>query len=145
MQGKSESTLEFLERTDRLASALSITVSELAKVISLSNGMLFAYRTGKNPVSEKAWIKLRAAEHKAGIGVKTPIDPPAPVVSSSVPELRVREAAAILRRQAAELIEAADRIDPSQSAKAREYLANLHRRAVEEEATQSQGFELKKA
>lgn len=31
--------------------------------------MLFAYRTGKSPISAKAWRKLEAAEREAGIGV----------------------------------------------------------------------------
>lgn len=142
MQEKSESSLEFLERTDRLASSLGITVSELSGVMSLSNGMLFAYRTGKNPISKKAWLKLEAAEQKAGIGAKTPT---APVFESDVSGLRVLEAAAILRRQAAELMDAADRLDPGQSAKAREYLSSVLRRVGEEEATQSRGAEPKRA
>lgn len=142
MQEKSESSLEFLERTDRLASALGVTVSGLSGVMSLSNGMLFAYRTGKNPISKKAWLKLEAAERKAGIGAKTPATP---ISGPGVSELRVLEAAAILRRQAAELMDAADRLDPGQSAKAREYLASVHQRAGEEAATQSPGAEPKRA
>jgi hypothetical protein len=67
MQEKLESSAVFLERTDRLAAALGVTVSELPPVISLSNGMLFAYRKGRYPISRKAWIKLEAAERAAGV------------------------------------------------------------------------------
>lgn len=142
MQEKSESSLEFLERTDRLASALGITVSALSEVMSLSNGMLFAYRSGKHPISRKAWLKLDVAEKKAGIGIKTPITP---IQESDVSGRRVLEAAAILRRQAAELMEAANRLDPAEEAKAREYLASVHRRVAEEEAARMRGPEQKRA
>ncbi|MFA6962425.1 MAG: hypothetical protein WC205_16845 [Opitutaceae bacterium] len=67
MQIKSESFGEFSARTDRLAAHLRVNVSELTGVIRLSNGMLFAYRKGKHPISPKAWSKLESAEVAAGI------------------------------------------------------------------------------
>lgn len=67
MQQKSECFGEFTARTDRLAAHLGITVSELTGVVRLSNGMLFAYRKGKHPISPKAWSKLEAAERAAGL------------------------------------------------------------------------------
>ncbi|HSI08814.1 MAG TPA: hypothetical protein VK985_09485 [Rariglobus sp.] len=72
MQTKSESFGEFSARTDRLAAHLRVNLSELTDVIHLSNGMLFAYRKGKHPISTKAWSKLEAAELKAGIQAQPP-------------------------------------------------------------------------
>lgn len=60
-QIKSESNLEFTKRTDKLASALGITVSALAKVIGISNGTLFAYRK-HSPITRKNWSKLESVE-----------------------------------------------------------------------------------
>lgn len=62
MQDKSEHYSEFSERTDQLAAALNISVSSLTDVLKISNGMLFGYRGGKNPISRKAWSKLESAE-----------------------------------------------------------------------------------
>lgn len=45
--------------------------------------MFYGYRSGKYPITEKAWRKLEAAEREAGIGVgeaagPDPDPPPAP-------------------------------------------------------------------
>lgn len=91
-------------------------------------------------------MKLETAEHKAGIGAKTPITPiQSSVQGVSSSEFRILEAAALLRRQAAELMETADRLDPSQAIKAREHLARIRQRVEQEAANQSALRELKKA
>lgn len=70
MQEKSEKKSEFSERTEFLAKKLRINLSDLPPKIGVSNSQYHAYRSGKQPISEKAWRKLEAAERAAGIGVK---------------------------------------------------------------------------
>lgn len=41
---------------------------ELAPMMGLSQASLFGYRSGKIPVSRKAWSKLEAVERQAGVG-----------------------------------------------------------------------------
>lgn len=65
MQHQNKSSSIFLERTDALAAALNVSIRELAERIGISQAMLFAYRSGKNPISEKAWRKLEEAEEAA--------------------------------------------------------------------------------
>ena len=62
MQDKSEHYSEFSERTDKLAVSLGGPVSALIPLMKVSNGMLFAYRTGKHRISNKAWRKLESLE-----------------------------------------------------------------------------------
>lgn len=62
VQHQNQSIANFSERTDALASALKISLRDLAERIGISQAMLFAYRTGKQPISLKAWRKLEAAE-----------------------------------------------------------------------------------
>ncbi len=71
MQQKKEDFRFFLERTDDLAYKLRITLRELGPVIGMSTASLFGYRSGKIPLSSKAWGKLEAAEKKAGINSVT--------------------------------------------------------------------------
>lgn len=130
MQAKSESQLEFSGRTDRLAAALGLTVSELTKVLTLSNGMLFAYRSGKNPISDKAWEKLESAEIKAGL--KKPPDDANPRPGSwGVIERKAY--AQRLRDQAIALDRLADEIDPPADEEAieRAALAAIRSRTAE--------------
>lgn len=65
MQQKNQSSNVFSERTDALAATLHVSIRELAERIGISQAMLFAYRGGKYPISEKAWKKLEAAEAAA--------------------------------------------------------------------------------
>jgi ribosome-binding protein aMBF1 (putative translation factor) len=67
MQQKSENYSEFSERTEVLASNLGINLSDLPAKIGVSNSMFHAYRSGKYPISEKAWSKLERCEQAAGI------------------------------------------------------------------------------
>lgn len=62
MQQKSELFSEFSERTEELAKRLDVNVSDLPEIIGVSASMFHAYRSGKSPISLKAWRKLEAAE-----------------------------------------------------------------------------------
>jgi hypothetical protein len=67
VQDKTQQKSEFSNRTEKLASHLNLKLSRLPKILGISPAMFFAYRTGKNRVSEKAWKKLEDAEILAGI------------------------------------------------------------------------------
>lgn len=65
MQPKSESKenfSEFARRSDQLAEELGIRVSDLPGKLGISEDMLMGYRTGRYPISSRAWRKLNAAE-----------------------------------------------------------------------------------
>jgi hypothetical protein len=64
VQDKNHSFIDFSERTEALAVALGKNVSELPVFIGISPSMLHSYRSGKLPISAKAWRKLEAAELK---------------------------------------------------------------------------------
>jgi hypothetical protein len=53
---------DFLERTDRLAQKLGISLRSLAPVMGISVASLFGYRNGSIPISTKAWRKLEQVE-----------------------------------------------------------------------------------
>ena len=57
----------FSDRTDILAQRLGCTLRDLGAKIGMSTAMVFAYRSGKNEISRKAWLKLEKAEADAGI------------------------------------------------------------------------------
>jgi len=67
VQEKSKSYQSFCERTDALAKELRINVSDLPQKIEVSASMFHSYRSGKYPISAKAWRKLEAAEAGAGV------------------------------------------------------------------------------
>jgi len=67
MQDKSDRHSEFSERTEALSENLGILLSDLPSKIGVSASMFYAYRTGKQPISSKAWRKLESAESAAGI------------------------------------------------------------------------------
>jgi hypothetical protein len=67
MQEKSETFRNFSRRSDVLALALGIDLGELATRLDMGRASFFSYRTGKRPISGKAWAKLEAAETAAGI------------------------------------------------------------------------------
>jgi hypothetical protein len=70
MQDKFCSPLQFLQRTDALASALGCYLKEVPEKIGISERAMFGYRAGKYPVTAKALRKLEAAEALAGIQVE---------------------------------------------------------------------------
>lgn len=61
------SSLQFLQRTDALASVLKCYLRDLPAKIGISERAMFGYRAGKYPVTAKALRKLQAAESAAGI------------------------------------------------------------------------------
>ncbi len=85
MQDKSQSFLEFSERTEVLAKKSGLRLSDLPVNMGLSNGMFHACRSGKTPISPKTWRKLESAERAAGIGIEKPATPDRPAESVSNP------------------------------------------------------------
>lgn len=75
MQEKSEKFLEFSERTEVLAKKAGLRLRDLPEKMNLSASMFHAYRSGKYPISPKAWNKLKAAEQAAGIYRNLPLLP----------------------------------------------------------------------
>lgn len=71
MQDKSEFFSEFSERTETLARFMGLRLSDLPENIGVSASMFYAYRSGKYPISSKAWRKLEQAEKAAGITPET--------------------------------------------------------------------------
>ncbi|MEI7911810.1 MAG: hypothetical protein WCK77_19435 [Verrucomicrobiota bacterium] len=67
MQEKSERFSEFSERAETLAAKTCKKLSDLPDNIGISPAMFYAYRSGKYPISRKAWRKLEVAERRAGI------------------------------------------------------------------------------
>ena len=57
----------FLERTDLLAARLGVQMGELLPILEISRASFFSYRSGKRPISAKAWRKLEKAEREAGV------------------------------------------------------------------------------
>lgn len=72
MQEENQSARAFSERTEKLAKRLGISLRALPPVIGISPAMLFAYRTGKNDISKKAWAKLQVAEIRASQSATRP-------------------------------------------------------------------------
>ena len=68
-QDKNRSSAEYSQRTDRLAAALQVHLTDLHTVVKQSQRMIFAYRKGEQPITPKAWRILREAEIAAGIAV----------------------------------------------------------------------------
>lgn len=66
-QGKSENSALFSEKSEILARKLGVGLDALPERIGVSKDMFYAYRTGRYPISKKAWRKLEAAELAAGI------------------------------------------------------------------------------
>lgn len=70
MQEQYRSFSQFSLRSDLLSEHYRVPVAEIAGKMDISERMLFGYRTGKYPISAKAWRKLEAAERSAGIYVE---------------------------------------------------------------------------
>ena len=65
LQQDSETILEFIRRTDALADRAGLNLSELPEILGFSKPSLFAYRSGKNRITAKVWLKLERAEREA--------------------------------------------------------------------------------
>lgn len=49
-----------------MADRLGLNLSEIPDLLGISKAMLFAYRSGKNRITPKVWLKLERAEVAAG-------------------------------------------------------------------------------
>lgn len=67
MQSESDKNLEFSERTERICSDFGLKLSDLPVQMGISPAMFYAYRSGKNPISAKAWRKLESLEKHYGV------------------------------------------------------------------------------
>lgn len=67
MQEKNRSSSQFSQRTENLAEKMNLLLRDLPQVLGFSERMLFGYRSGKYPITNKAWRKLEQAERTAGI------------------------------------------------------------------------------
>lgn len=70
-QDKKTDFSHFSDRLDALANKLSMAKTEIAAYVGISRPMLYAYASGKSPITGKAWRKLEDAELKAKTG-RTP-------------------------------------------------------------------------
>jgi hypothetical protein len=66
-QEKSDNHAYFSEKSERLAKHLGINLDAIPAYIGISKDMFYAYRTGRHPISAKAWRKLKQAEIEAGL------------------------------------------------------------------------------
>jgi len=67
VQTKNETSDDFLRRTDELAVSKRLHIDDLPDILGFSRASLYAYRAGKRSITRKAWLKLEAAERKAGV------------------------------------------------------------------------------
>ncbi|MBN2069122.1 MAG: helix-turn-helix transcriptional regulator [Opitutales bacterium] len=74
MQENNTDFIHFSDRSDDLAKHLNLNAKELAEFIGISRPMLYAYKTGRSPITGKVWRKLAQAEEKAGIRLSTKTD-----------------------------------------------------------------------
>lgn len=58
---------DFTRRTDILAAQLKVRLGDLPARLEVSRASFFAYRSGKSPITNKAWHKLLRAERESGI------------------------------------------------------------------------------
>lgn len=75
MQENNRSSSHFSQRTEVLAEKRGVLLRDLPAELGFSERMLFGYRSGKYPISSKAWRKLAAAERAAGIHPSTEPSP----------------------------------------------------------------------
>ena len=57
----------FFSRTNYLAETLGVGILDLKKIMGVSQGVLFRGRKNDDDITAKTWLKLEAAERKAGI------------------------------------------------------------------------------
>jgi len=66
LQANNQTISEFIHRTDKLAVRMGMNLSDIPDAIGISKAMLYAYRNGKNRITQKVWAKLEAAEQAYG-------------------------------------------------------------------------------
>src|SRR5690606_30595463 len=108
---------DFYGRVQRLADCYGIPIKEAASRAGISPSMLFAYKSGKSPVTRKAVRKLRTAEIEAGLepaavneeaaryGERFRSDPPLHEVRAPHEHLPPPLTPAVLRVEATEYLE----------------------------------------
>lgn len=57
----------FFRRTEALSDALKCNAEGLVPLLGLSRASFFSYRSGKRPITRKAWRKLEDAEAKVEV------------------------------------------------------------------------------
>lgn len=72
VQDNFRSQSHFSQRTEELAARLGVLLRDLPAQLGFSPRMLYGYRSGKYPITAKAWRKLEAAERAAGITAEPP-------------------------------------------------------------------------
>ena len=65
-QEKSENSALFSEKSEALARTLGCNLDDIPERMGVSKDMFYAYRTGRHPISRKAWRKLEAVEASIG-------------------------------------------------------------------------------
>lgn len=66
LQDNFQTISDFVKRTDALAVREGLNLSEIHGLLGISKAMVFAYRSGKSPITQKVWLKLESAEAKTG-------------------------------------------------------------------------------
>jgi hypothetical protein len=90
MQQDFRSSSHFSQRTEFLATHLGLMLGDLPARIGISERMFYGYRSGKYPLTEKAWRKLEAAEEHSlppNRSFRSEVGPPpfAPPSATSAP------------------------------------------------------------
>lgn len=67
LQEDNQTISDFVKRTDELSIRKGLNMSEIHGLLDISKAMVFAYRSGKNRITPKVWLKLQLAEQEAGI------------------------------------------------------------------------------
>jgi transcriptional regulator with XRE-family HTH domain len=113
MQEKSAEKCSSKERLDRLRVGLQVNWSEIAKLLNLSESMIYQVKSGAKELSQKALWRLAKAEREAGIGDFMEGSFAVAQVIKETPEAYGRESHRERnRRIAAELRRLADELDP---------------------------------
>ncbi|MDR1282213.1 MAG: hypothetical protein LBK99_15540 [Opitutaceae bacterium] len=118
---------DFSDRTDALAHHLGIRIAELTDRLNLSRDSLMGYRTGRYPISAKAWRKLESAEMAAGILPKKQV-PNLPRTALTLPPLTPAEREAFDKKTMDELTdEDWVRIATEEPEETKEFIETLER------------------
>ena len=105
MQQDFRSSSHFSQRTEFLANQLGLMLGDVPAKMGISERMFYGYRSGKYPLTDKAWRKLEEAEEKLipeTRSFRSDATPPpsAPPRSDSSDAVATREFLAVLERMA---------------------------------------------
>lgn len=96
MQEKKDTFLDFSDRTNFLAEFLKLNLGDLPDLLGISRASFFSYRTGKRPLTKKAWVKLEALESSNSLNRASPQSVDLKTAGSTVsvvPEMQQNETA----------------------------------------------------